>query len=151
MSSQFCAQLTFSGFPNPSCRETFPQTVGFFFVVCNTLLKNFSQQSQTNGLPILIFILFGGIEGQIPGPRGREPSTDFPVLFRFLVGPIHPVSTSLLGTFKPNNRSHFAARSLLHFYFFLFFLPLAIFHFAAYLLKSKKRKKLPKPWENRGV
>lgn len=144
------SQLTFSGHPYPGILDP-PEARGKFFrkqlvfLFATLLLKNFSQQqqSQTNGLLTLVGALrpvfLGALE---PLPAGSGP---------VLAGLSQPFPTSLLGTFQPNNRSHFAARSLLHFYpFFLFFLPLAIFHFAAYLLKKKKfeqKSRKHKKWQ----
>lgn len=124
MSSQSCDRLTFSGY-NPThpaqynTRTTFPQTVGIFllfFVLFATLyLKTFHSSTQ-NKRPTHTHEVKGQ-QGLEPNPiPGWAYSCPVPGFFFLQGGPIHPTSTSLLGTFKPNNRSHFAARSLLHFF-----------------------------------
>lgn len=148
MSSQSCDRLTFSGY-NPThpaqynTSTTFPQTVGifllFFCFVCNTLLKNFSQQ-----YPKQTAYSYSWSEGTA-GP-GAQSHTRMGVLlsrsgFFFLAGWTHsPDFHKPLRNFQAKQPKPLCST----FTVALFFLPLAIFHFAAYLLKSKKRKKWAK-------
>lgn len=143
------SQLTFSGHPYPGILDP-PEARGKFFrkqlvfLFATLLLKNFSQQqqSQTNGLLTLVGALrpvfLGALE---PLPAGSGP---------VLAGLSQPFPTSLLGTFQPNNRSHFAARSLLHFYPFFFFLTTCHLSFCGIFIKKKKfeqKSRKHKKWQ----
>lgn len=148
MSSQPSDRLTFSG-----CNPTHPAQqqhqhnfstncwhfLAFFCFVCNTLLKNFSQQ-----YPKQTAYSYSWSEGTA-GP-GAQSHTRMGVLlshsgFFFFAGWTHsPDFHKPLRNFQAKQPKPLCST----FTVALFFLPLAIFHFAAYLLKSKKRKKWAK-------